>query len=122
MLALIIARSGAVRDGLVALLEATMEIELIVQSAGAQPAWNLVHDLNPNITLIYVASLTQEFATFIAKMNTSGNCPILAIVNREEDRQTAVSLGADIVVLEGLPSARLADHITTLLQQDSEIK
>jgi DNA-binding NarL/FixJ family response regulator len=122
MLALIVSRSCAVRDGLVALLEATLEIDIIVQSMGVQSAWNLVQDVNPDITLVYIEYLTQDLATFIANLNSTCNSPILAIVNSEIDRQKIVDYGADIVVLEGLPSAKLANHITTLLQQDSEIK
>ena len=122
MLALIVSRSCAVRDGLVALLEASQEIDIIVQSLGAQSAWNLVQDVNPDITLVYIDYLTQELATFIANLNSTCISPILAIVNSEVDRQKIVACGADIVVMEGLPSAKLATHITALLQQDSEIK
>lgn len=115
MLALIVAHPSSVRDGLVALLEASPEINKIVQVEKLKSAWDIVEVICPNITLVYFASLTSEHAAFITKLNTGRISPILAIVNSEEDRQKTIAIGADIVVMEGLPSAKLATYITTLL-------
>ena len=117
MLALIVAHTGPVRDGLVAILDAMPEINKIVQVEGAQSAWEFVQVVVPEITLIYAKSLTEELATLIDNLKRACSSPILAILGSEADRQTAVSYGADIVVMEGLPPAKLANHITTLLQQ-----
>jgi len=107
MLALIIAHPGAVRDGLVALLEAAPEISKILQVEKVKPAWDFVQ---------------VKLATFIAKLVGDRISPILAIVESEEDRHTAVSQGADVVVMAGLPPAKLKNHITTLLHKDSETR
>jgi DNA-binding NarL/FixJ family response regulator len=122
MLALIIAHPGAVRDGLVALLEAAPEISKILQVKKVKPAWDFVQVIQPNIILIYTISITPELAAFIAKLVGDRISPILVIVESEEDRHTAVSQGADVAVMAGLPPAKLRIHITTLLYKDSETR
>jgi DNA-binding NarL/FixJ family response regulator len=122
MLALIVACPGAVRDGLVALLEAAPEIDKIVQVEKVKPAWDFVQVIQPNITLIYTISITPELAAFIAKLVGDQLSPILAIVESEEDRHTAVSQGADVAIMAGLPPPKLRTHITTLLHKDSETR
>lgn len=114
MLALVVAQHGPVRDGLVALLEASPDINKIVQIKEAESAWDFVQAISPNITLIYATSLTQEISTLIAKLNGAFGSPILAIVASEEDRIIALDAGADVAVLEGLPSSKLAIHIAQL--------
>lgn len=114
MLALVVAQHGPVRDGLVALLEASPDINKIVQIKEAESAWDFVQAISPNITLIYATSLTQEISTLIAKLNGAFGSPILAIVASEEDRIIALDAGADVAVLEGLPSSKLAIHIAKL--------
>ena len=120
MLALVIARPGPVCDGLVALLGATPNVRKIVQIAQPEDAWDFVQTICPDITIICASPFANSLANLISQLKASCRRPILAIVNSEEDRQTAVSYGADVVVMEGLPSSKLAMHITTLLQQHSE--
>ena len=120
MLALVVARPGPVCDGLVALLGAIPDVRKIVQVTGAQDAWDFTQTLCPNITLIHASPLSSSLANFVQQMKLFCVQPIVVIVNSEEDRKTAVADGADIVVMEGLPSSKLAMHITTLLQQHSE--
>lgn len=121
MLALVVARSGAVRDGLLALLEASPDINKIVQVGEAQPACEFARTICPDITLIYDTSAAQELSRSIAKLKGACHSPILAIVASDENRQTAVSSGADITVLEGLPSSKLASHIAQLIQKPSVV-
>ena len=122
MLALVVARPGPVCDGLVALLVAIPDVRKIVQVAGAQDAWDFTQTLCPNITLIHASPLSSSLTNFVLQMKLFCVQPIVAIVNSEEDRQTAVSNGADVVFMEGLPSAKLAAHITIQLQQQAETK
>ena len=122
MLALVIDRPGPVRDGLVALLEATPAVRKIVQIAQAEDAWDFIQSIRTDIVLIHTSPLTQELATLISRIKRSRRCPLLVIVDSEEDRKTTVAQGADIVVLEGLPSSKLANHITSLLHQNSDIQ
>jgi hypothetical protein len=79
-----------------------------------------VQTICPDITVIHAAPLTAEFHTFISNMKQLCRCPLLAIVDSEDTRQASIAEGADIVVFEGLPSAKLADHITELTQSSSE--
>ena len=121
MMALIFARNGSVRDGLLALLEATPSIDQIVQVEGVKPAWDFVQNLCPDITLIYCTSLTRDILTFIENFQDLYNSPILTIVSNDRDRKAAVDAGADKVIMEGLPSSKLSSYITTLLQQSPRI-
>ncbi len=120
MLALVVARPGPVCDGLVALLGATPNVRKIVQIAKPEDAWDFVQTICPDITIICASPFSNRLANLISQVKAFGEWPLLAIVNSEEDRQTAVADGADVVVMEGLPSSKLAMHITTLLQQHSE--
>ena len=122
MLALVVANPGPVRDGLVALLESRPDVRKIVQIAQADDALDFVQTVSPDFTLIHASFLSQELAGLISKIKRFCKCPLLAIVNSEEARKTLAAQGADIVVLEGLPSAKLAAHITMLLYQDSDSK
>jgi len=115
MLALLVAGSGPVRDGLVALLEATPDVRKIVQISQTEDVLEFVQTISPDIALIHASPLSLELTTLISSMKRSCRCPLLVIVSSEEARKTAVAQGADVVVLEGLPSAKLANHITSLL-------
>ncbi len=120
MLALIVAEPGLVRDGLVALLEETPDVRRIMQIPYAADAGDFVNKMPPDITLIQAAPFTQELASFVSQLKRSCRSPVLAIVDSEEDRKTAVSRGTDVVVMEGLPSSKLAALIASLLQQDAD--
>jgi DNA-binding NarL/FixJ family response regulator len=116
MLALVVARPGPVCDGLVALLGATPNVRKIVQIARSEDAWDFVQTICPKITIIHASPLTDSLANLISQMRAFCRRPILAIVNSEEDRQTAVAFGADVVVMEGLPSSKLAVYISSLTE------
>ncbi len=120
MLALIVARPGLVRDGLSALLSATPDIHQIVQVEEAAAAWDFVQTICPSLTIIHASSLTSDLIDFVKKEKDFCHCSQLLIVTNETDRKTAVSLNPDLVIMEGTPSAKLAHHITTLIDQQSE--
>ncbi|UCC51515.1 MAG: hypothetical protein JSV68_20775 [Anaerolineaceae bacterium] len=120
MLALIVARPGPVCDGLVALLSASQVVTKIVQIAQPEDAWDFVQSICPNLTLIYASPLQPDLAHLITQMKAFCHRPVLVIVNSEEDRQAAATHGADSVVMEGIPSSKLATHITILLQKSSQ--
>jgi DNA-binding NarL/FixJ family response regulator len=122
MLALILARPGPICDGLVALLRARPDVRKIVQTTGPIDALDFAQTIHPDITLVHTSSLSQGLVSFITQIKKICDNPLLMIVAREEDRKTAITQGADIVIMEGLSSEKLAIHITTLLQQYSETK
>lgn len=117
-MALVIARPSSVCDGLVALLRALPDTRQIMQVVDGEAAWEFVQSICPDITLLHASPLTSELTDMISKIKQACQKPILVIVASEEDRKTAIAHHADIVVIEGLPSAKLAAHITTLLQQN----
>lgn len=120
MLALIVARPGPVCDGLVALLGASPDVRKIVQVASATDAWDFAQSICPDMTLIYDSPLTPDIANLVTEMKASCGRPVLIIVSSEEDRQTAIVHDADVVVMEGLSSSKLAAQITSLLQQSED--
>ena len=120
MLALVVARPGPVCDGLVALLGASPDVRKIVQVARAEDAWDFVQSIYPDMTLIYASPLTSDVANLISQIKAYCGRPVLIVVSSEEDRQTAVAHDADVVVMEGLPSSKLATQITSLLQQNED--
>jgi DNA-binding NarL/FixJ family response regulator len=120
MLSLILARHGPVRDGLLAVLEAMPDIDQIVQVEGAKPAWKFVHTHCPDIVVIYSTVLKVDLLGFIAKLKAACDCPILTIVGGDADRQTVLAHGADVAVIEGIPSAKLAAHLHAMVQLKSE--
>lgn len=122
MLALVVARPGMVRDGLSALLSATTDVRQVVQVEDADSAWEFVRTICPDLTILHVSPLTSELIEFIEKEKNFCDCPLLMIVKDEAERKTAVSLNPDLVIMEGTPSAKLADHINTLLNQSTKNK
>ncbi len=118
MLALVVAHPGLVRDGLTALLSATPGVGKIVQVEHADAAWDFMQSICPNIAIIHAPQLTSELTELISQVkNNYRQVPLLIIVTNEADRETAVSSGAVIAIMEGIPSYKLSAYITTLLQQ-----
>jgi DNA-binding NarL/FixJ family response regulator len=122
MLALVLAHPGLICDGLVALLGSTPEVRKIVHIKEPIDALDFAQKINPDITLIHTSSLSQELAFFIIQLKEMCDYPVLIIVASEEDRKTAIAHGADVAVMEGLPSVTLGTHISILLQQNSDTK
>jgi len=120
MLALVVARPGLVRDGLSALLSATPDVRQVVQVEDTDSAWDFVQTVCPDLIIFHVSPLTTELVDFIKQGKDFCDSPLLMIVKDELERKTAVSLGPDLVIMEGIPSAKLATYITTLLKQQSE--
>ena len=121
-MALVIARPGPICDGLVALLRASSHTRQIMQVAESEAALDFVHAVCPDISLLHASPLNSELTSLISKLKVACRKPILVIVANEEDRKMAVAHAADIVVIEGLPSSKLAAHIATLLQQYDDSK
>lgn len=120
MLALIVARPGPVNDGLVALLEAMPIVRKIAHVRAVGDAWDFSNTICPDITLVHAPTLSRELATFIADYKNLCRSPLLVIALNEEDRQSAKSHGADIAIIEGLPSSKLVAYLTSLLEQRAE--
>ena len=120
MLALIVARPGPVCDGLVALIGATQTVTKIVQIAQPKDAWDFAQSICPDLTLIHASPLTPELADLITQMKAFCDHPLLAIAISEADRKTADAHGADKVVMEGLPSSKLAVQIAALLEHNAD--
>lgn len=119
MLALIVAQPGPVNDGLVALLEAAPQVRKIAHVRTAKDAWDFVNTICPDIAVIHTTSLLPDLAAFITDYKDRCRSPLLAIVLNEEDRQLAEAHGADIAVMEGLPSSKLSLHLASLMQENS---
>lgn len=119
MLALIVARPGPVNDGLVALLEAAHQVRKIAHVRTAEDAWDFVNMICPDIVVIHATTLSPELATFIADYKARFCAPLLAIMLNEEGRQLAEAHGADIAVIEGLPSSQVSLHLSSLMQRSS---
>jgi hypothetical protein len=120
MLALIVARPGPLNDGLVALLEAAPQVRKIAHVRTAEDAWDFINTICPDIAVIHAATLSPELVTLIADYKDRCRTPLLAIVLNEEDRQVAEANGADMAVIEGLPSFKLSLYLTSLMQESSE--
>jgi len=115
----VIAHPGLVRDGLSALLSAMPGVDQIVWAEHADAAWEFIQSICPNIAIIHAPKLTSGQTNFILQMkNSCRQFPLLILVTNEADRETAVSIGADIVIMEGTPSSKLSSYITTLLQKN----
>lgn len=86
----------------------------------AEDAWDFVNKICPDIAVIHAATLSPELVTLIADYKDRCRTPLLAIVLNEEDRQVAEANGADMAVIEGLPSFKLSLYLTSLMQESSE--
>lgn len=116
MLSLVVARPGAIADGLVALLRSVPDIRQIAQVVEPTDALDFIQALKPDLILIHAVPLCQEMTDFVGQVAGSYEIPQLIVVGSKSDAQRLRVRNTDIVVIEGVSSAQIRTHILSITQ------
>ena len=116
---LIVARPGALRNSLRALLTTTPETGLVHQAKDGQSALRMVEGRCPDLVLIDLDLSRDDVPTVLARIKSvcpQSRCLVLA---DHTDQQLGIEFaGADVVVLKGFPAWKLVTTIKKLLSEE----
>jgi DNA-binding NarL/FixJ family response regulator len=113
--ALIVAKPGSLHDGLLALLTAIPQLDVVGEADDADLALQMVAKRRPELVLMDADLPQDEAWEVLGKIKTEWpamQCVVLA--GDVQQRQAAEAAGADIVLLKGIPAAKLIASIEAL--------
>jgi DNA-binding NarL/FixJ family response regulator len=113
--ALIIAGPGPLRDGLRALVGTMPQVEAVSVASNVQGFANIDLQTQPNLVLLDVSAAPGVWLTIRRIKARWPGSRIIVLANTVEQQGEAVAAGADAVLLEGLPAARIIAVIVKLL-------
>jgi DNA-binding NarL/FixJ family response regulator len=111
-LILIIAKPGALRDGLQALAQALPGFEKVVRADSARTAYESVEENPIKLVLLDAASFGENFVSLlqgIKERRPEIRC--IVIVNSNWQRKLAEAAQADRIYLTGFPAAALFEDV-----------
>lgn len=115
-LALVIAQPGPLRNSLLTLLSTLPEIEIVAEAKTLTSLQHAGEELQPDLILIEAGStlngLPEALNYFKQRWK---NTRTIVLVETREHEATAVSAGADVVLLKGFRAARLIKQIQSLI-------
>jgi DNA-binding NarL/FixJ family response regulator len=122
-LAVVVARPGPLRDSLQTLMTTMPEIEILAETTDPSALLRMGADIQPDIVLLD-ASLPEEQVWGALRQIKQAWSQTRSIVLVEDSRQQlkAQAAGADLVLLQGYPAARLIEAIKGLLSQDCRVR
>jgi DNA-binding NarL/FixJ family response regulator len=116
--ALIIARSGRLRESLLVLLRAIPQIARIYRAEDVPAALSLSLRYDPVLVLCDYDLSQDGTSTMLRQIKTrwpQARC--VALVKGERERVRAQAAGVDVALIKGVLAARLLETIETLLSQ-----
>lgn len=117
--ALIVSGPGSLQSGLVALMTAIPQADIIGKVDDASLALEMVSEHRPGLVLLDTDLPGDEEWRVLRQIKArwpETRCVILA--DDVEQQRQAEALGADVVLLKGFPPAKLAETIERLLSPD----
>ena len=119
-LILIVAPPGDLQIGLQALLSNRLDVDVLVTGKGSS-AIKAIGRHSPAIVILDEALRLNNTPGLIQQIKSSWSeiCCIV-LVNDEERRQKILYAGADLIVIKGLPAAKLVIEIEKILFVEEE--
>jgi DNA-binding NarL/FixJ family response regulator len=117
MIALLVLRPGALRDGLSALLDTMPEIRLLALAEDPDAALKFLARQCAGLVLIKLDAGDRRLLGPVLEMRAL--CPdtqVVALIEDELDRQVAEASGTDLVVMVGVPAPVLRARLRALLR------
>ena len=117
MIALIVARPGLLRDGLLGMLSTMPEIAVVAVTADLESALESVAKSCPSIVVMEPCRLDAEYLAQVQALRVT--CPrtrIIALVEDLKEAQACEEGAVDAALIKGAPPARLSDTISGLLR------
>ena len=121
MIALVVAYSAALRDGLCAWLSTIPEIGIVSSAHDLSSALGYVKVQCPSLVLLEIDRLDAEVLSKIESMVAA--CPqtkILALVNHSEAVPSLQASGVDAVLMQGTQTEKLTQTVAALLGSNND--
>ena len=119
MLALIIAKPGALRNSLFSLLATVPQIDVIAGSVGMPSASSMSAQMQPNLVLIESDLPGGQVGETLAEIQRDWTkTRTVVLVDNIAQMQEAEMAGANVVLFKGFPAAGLMKIIEELLQPE----
>ena len=122
VLALIVARAGTLKNGLLALMTTIPQVSVVLVAEDVSSALRMIMDHRPKLLLLDM-DLPEDGAQTILVQLKSKSLDIgsIALVDSVQQGQDAESLGADAVLFKGFLAAKLISVTEEILgQQDRD--
>lgn len=113
---LIITRSGSLQDGLLALMTAMPQVDVIGEVTDGDRALEVVREYHPDLVLLDTDLPGDEEWRVLKQVKSRWpkiQCIVLA--DDVQQQREAEALGADVVLLKGILPAKLAATVERLL-------
>ena len=121
-LVLIITQQGTLQNGLVALLTTIPQISAVLVAEDASSGLRMLKDHRPRLVLLDMALPEDDAQTILKQIDSQWpGIRCIALTDSVQQKQTAETLEADVVLLKGFQAAKLIAVTEGLLsQQDSD--
>ena len=118
-LALVVARPGHLWNGLHSLLRTVPQIEIIAETQDPSVLLSMGAEIQPELVLLDASLFDEDTWPGISKIKDEWpHTQCVALVEDDQQRQSAQDAGADFVLSKGFPAARLVTLIEDLLSQN----
>ncbi len=117
--ALIVAGPGSLQNGLLALMTAMPQVEVVGEASSASAALEMVAEHHPDLVLLDGNLPGSEPWTLLQQIKDG--CPVTRCIALAEDvaqQQEAEAAGADIALVKGFAPAQLIAAVDRHLQSD----
>ena len=121
MIVLLVARRGALRDGLSALLSTLSEVGVVSATDNLDSAFMFLVEHCPLLVLLIIDQFDHEQLAKVESMKAA--CPqmkMLALVQRPEEVLPLEASGVDAVLMQGASTDKLTETILALLESADE--
>jgi len=120
-LALIVARPGHLWNGVQSLLRTLPEIEIIAEIKCPEVLLKMGSEMQPDIILLDASLFGENIRNAITKISREwSHAQCVVLVEDSQHLQAVYEAGADLVVSQGFPAAKLVAAIEELLSTHLE--
>ena len=115
LVVLIVSPPGDLQIGLQALLTVHLDVDVLVVGEGSS-ALKVIEKQNPSLVILDQDLPRDNTLMMVQKIKTNWpQISCLVLVNHDQSRQKIIDAGADLIVVKGLPGAKLVAEIKRLL-------
>jgi DNA-binding NarL/FixJ family response regulator len=117
-LALIAARPGPLLEGLRCLISALPRIKIVGAASDVASLLRMMSERSPDLVLLDAALVGDEDGSLVRQVKTRQPEARFVVLTDTVGQQSAQADTADVVLLKGVPAARLVEAIEGVLAED----